>query len=81
MKDVAVFTKIPTCHNPRGLQAVSYGNEFCIATPHKVVGQVNVTWFSRQEQSNMDKSKDSEDSKTSSTSQHLQFKQLDTVIV
>ena len=51
MKDVAVFSKIETCHNPRGLQAVSYGNDFCIATPHKEPGKLQLTWLSRLDQS------------------------------
>lgn len=27
--------EIPTGHNMKGIHAVSYGDEFCVATPHK----------------------------------------------
>jgi len=40
MKDIKVMTTISTNINPKGLQAVSYGNEFCIATPHPEMGKV-----------------------------------------
>ena len=40
MKDIKVMTTIPTNQNLKGLQAVSYGNEFCIATPHTELGKV-----------------------------------------
>jgi len=49
MKDVQVHSKIETCDNPRGLQAVSFGNNFCIATPHKEIGKLLVTWIRRTE--------------------------------
>jgi hypothetical protein len=42
MKDVKVMSTIPTISNPKGLQAVSYGNEFCIATPHPELGKVQI---------------------------------------
>ena len=49
MKEVSVHSKIETFENPRGLQAVSFGNDFCIATPHKEIGKLLVTWIQRTE--------------------------------
>lgn len=39
---VELFTKIETSENPRGLLAVSYGSEFCVAAPHKDSGKVQI---------------------------------------
>jgi hypothetical protein len=37
---------ISTGLNPRGIQAVSHGKEFCIATPATQPGVIQITWLS-----------------------------------
>lgn len=41
--------EIQTCINPKGIHAVSYGQEFCLATTHRQPGYFQLTWFKQAE--------------------------------
>jgi len=49
MGQVEVFSKIPTCENPKGIHTVSTGKDFCVATCHEQIGSVNLTWFMKKD--------------------------------
>ena len=40
-----IVHKIDTADNFRGLHAVSFGDEFCVAVPASDEGHVSITWF------------------------------------
>lgn len=42
MKDLDVFTEFETAANPGGLHAVSFGSDFCVATPAPEPGKVHI---------------------------------------
>lgn len=41
--------EIHTCPNHKGIHAVSYSEEFCVATTHKQPGYFQLTWFKKAE--------------------------------
>ena len=81
MKEISVFHKIETCENLRGLQAIScFGNDLCIATPHKEIGKVLITWITRIDQPSTTTDQE-QILDNSSSSSSLGYKVLETVLV
>jgi hypothetical protein len=51
-----VVHKIETGRNPKGLHAVSYGEEFCVVVPDLEEGHVLVTWLQHEDFNEADRS-------------------------